>query len=1123
MYLIRIFLSIFFAGLFVPAISQTCNNWLFTPSQPSYVDIGDLDVSGNKLTVECNFYAIYDNNGFGDLVSKHKGPVDVNYLLRSGSAEITTTNGYFSASAGCRVEPNRIYHAAMVYDGSTLRFYRNGYKMAETPVTGNMVLNDWKTWIGYFNPSTLTENFLGYINEVRIWNVARTQEQIRAYMNNSLPSPATQTGLIAYYTFDNLLNKQGNPTWNGSLGGAASINGSIANCTFIPDSCQVLPPVIVPNFTVTDTVCVNTPVTIRNNTVGATNQFWSFCAAPITQAPVGLNMGNINNQFTMPVFMDYVRVNNKYYGFSTNYSSSRLVRLDFGNSLLNTPVAIDLGNPGGVLPDGTEGIQIVQNEGRWYAIIVGGSTLLPGSSSKLIKLDFGTDIENLSPQATDWGNIGNLDLPVDLHLFQEGNNWYGFTINAQSNTVTRFNFGSTFNNIPTGNNFGNLGNLSYPTGLYVIKDKGNHHVFIANAGNNTRTSGTFSITRLDFGTSFLNTPTGVNLGNPGNLLQTPRDLTIMRTCGGVSAFVVNAHMSNTNIVRLDFGDNLASVPSATSLGNLGNLNFPHSISRLFREGNDIYGFILNVDNRTMTRLRFEGCSDASIPSTTVYSPPPISYANPGIYNIALNIDDGLLTQATACKTVVVLPALVHQPTKQYNICDGSRLKIGASTSLGKHLWSTGERGDSIYISTSGYYWVETDYYGCSNRDSFYLNVEKPPVQASSDQQVCAGTPVQLQATGAVSYLWTPGNGLSDAAIANPIATVSTTTRFIVTGLSANGCEGKDTVWVNIYNKPTITKSRDTAICKNTSVQIWASGGTTYSWSPANSLNDPLVGNPIASPASFTRYRVDIRDVNGCLYHDSVDVSIRPDPVFKVSAPTRLCLKDTVQLLASGGDQYTWAPAVGLNNPLVANPLASPTATTDFSVTISESVCGQRTTLTTRITVLPLPDVNASKSNNIDCVLDRAQLNATGAVRYEWSPAATLSNPGIRNPLATPRVTTSYIVKGVDGNGCHATDTITVKVEKINEGGYLLPNAFTPNNDGLNDCFGIKYWGIIEKLEFSIYNRWGERVFHTTDPQACWDGRYKGIPQNAGAFVYMIRAKTLCAEEVFRKGTFLLIR
>ena len=86
----------------------------------------------------------------------------------------------------------------------------------------------------------------------------------------------------------------------------------------------------------------------------------------------------------------------------------------------------------------------------------------------------------------------------------------------------------------------------------------------------------------------------------------------------------------------------------------------------------------------------------------------------------------------------------------------------------------------------------------------------------------------------------------------------------------------------------------------------------------------------------------------------------------------------------------------------------------------------------------------------------------------------------------------------------------------------MPNAFTPNNDGYNDCYGLKYWGVIEALDFTIYNRWGAKVFHTNKPGDCWDGRYRGEPQNPDVYVYMISAKTSCGN-VERKGTFVLIR
>ena len=230
-----------------------CNNWLYNPSVSSTVNIGDLDVSGNQITVEAiiNRTTPYLPGGLddseGDVVSKHNSPADVNYLLRPNHAYITTTNGFFSTPDICDLELNKIYHIAMVYDGSTLKFYRDGFLMSQVNATGNLFLNNWNTQIGHYDPSFWKTQFVGYTNEVRIWDVARTQAQIKTYMNNSLPNPTTQTGLLAYYTFDNLINKQGNAVYNGTLTGNAVINSTNTICTFTADSCFV-PPISCNNW-----------------------------------------------------------------------------------------------------------------------------------------------------------------------------------------------------------------------------------------------------------------------------------------------------------------------------------------------------------------------------------------------------------------------------------------------------------------------------------------------------------------------------------------------------------------------------------------------------------------------------------------------------------------------------------------------------------------------------------------------------------------------------------------------------------------------------------------------------------------------------------------------------------
>src|SRR6185436_14763668 len=103
----------------------------------------------------------------------------------------------------------------------------------------------------------------------------------------------------------------------------------------------------------------------------------------------------------------------------------------------------------------------------------------------------------------------------------ENGNWYGFTVNSNNNTVTRFDFTNSFSNVPIATNLGNIGNLSGPTGLHPIKDNNNWHLFVTNATSST-------LTRLDFGTSLLSTPTGQNLGNINGLFHTVWDIYIMK-------------------------------------------------------------------------------------------------------------------------------------------------------------------------------------------------------------------------------------------------------------------------------------------------------------------------------------------------------------------------------------------------------------------------------------------------------------------------------------------------------------------------------------------------------------------------------------------------------------------
>lgn len=1568
-----------------------CNSWLNNPAGSSGMRVGDLDVTGNKLTVEAliNRTAPYtgDYHYAGNVVAKHTGTPDCNYLLRPSNAEITTTNGYVSTPLSCEIELNKTYHIAMVYDGQKLKFYRNGFLMGEVACTGDMITNDWITTIGEIPlyPKIPSEAFIGYINEVRIWNVARTQEDIKKYMSTSLPNTAAQTGLLAYYTFDNLLNKQGDNTWNGTLVGSATTATTNPKCVVATDSCPVTT-VVTAAFTAPDTICANTAVTVKNNSENASRYYWNFNTASVQTQPDAVNLGNISGRLNVPVFGDIVQANGNYHVFVVNHNTFELIRLDFGNSLLNTPTAVALNIPWGY--KNTEGIQVVFNENKWYAFAVGGNPQISGNAY-LLKIEFGADITNMNPTLTNLGNVGSMLFPHDLYMFRDGASWYGLTVNKDGNSITRINFTQSFNNTPTGVNLGTIGGLlKDPVGICAIKNNDQWHVFVAednvnaglvrldfgnsllntptgqelkpnialthlrdvhimpycdgisgfiidgaqnvlyrldfgnaitgtpvvssygntgnlsfphslskffrvggdlysfitNAANHTITRVRFSsstslpsevssvanppaytyttpgvyninlvvdeglftqasycksivvkdcsppvtaafaapdtvcvnipvkvnnlsvnatkyywnfnsadinkqpvsvnlgnignsltkpvftdiveangnyyvfvvnhipagITRLDFGNSLLNTPTAVplnlngmlpttaegiqvvfnenkwyafvvggnpkdvpsflvkmefgasitnatpvvtNLGNIGNmsfpldlymfkegsnwygltvstdktlirfnftgsfnntptginlgningmlseptgifpikvndqwhvfvgndeatqgvvrldfgnsLLNTPtatllntnvplshiRDLYIMSSCDGFAGFVVDGTINQ--LFMLNFGSSITNTPVVTSYGNTGNLSFPHSLSKMFRVGGDLYSFITNVNNNTITRVRFSSSVVVSGSVSSLATPAAVTYTIPGRYNINLVVNEGLPTQSSFCKSILVIAPYAKVPVTDTVVCtDSAVLKTRFTTT--PHVWNNGAVADSMVIKTDGTYWVHTDAYGCAARDTFIyafrglqqinlgndtticegekvvktfsvpaatyqwqdgstansytmmtegkyklivknswcsvadsmlLQVTKPPqVTVMNDTTLCDKDTFTLRAPVLVytdSLRWTPQTGLRGNNTASPRAFPLVTTQYKLTAYN-KGCAKADSVVVTVNPAPVLVLNADTAVCAGKQVPLQVSGAAVYQWQPAAGITNTALASQTVSPAADTRYYVKGTGANGCSATDSVLVTINLPAVFALTPEqATVCAGDSVTLAASGGSSLRWLIQGQESHTGTVLTFLPPLAG-NYAVEMYDAGCNRLDTLYSLVTINDKPVLAVTSSNDIDCVQGESRLNVTGGATYVWYPAATLTGAHTYNPIARTDTSTWYHVAATGFNGCTSEDSVLVRVLKNNFNVYPIATAFSPNGDGKNDCFGVNKWGFIKSMQLVIYNRWGEKVFITSNPYDCWDGRYKGEAQPPGAFVYTIKASTLCGT-VSRNGTVVLIR
>ncbi len=262
------------------------------------------------------------------------------------------------------------------------------------------------------------------------------------------------------------------------------------------------------------------------------------------------------------------------------------------------------------------------------------------------------------------------------------------------------------------------------------------------------------------------------------------------------------------------------------------------------------------------------------------------------------------------------------------------------------------------------------------------------------------------------------------------------------------------------------------------------------------------------------------DINGC--KDSTSTIVNPTiPYVDAGANRSFCSNTPVSVMLNGSGigVYAWTPASYLNDSTQQYPIATVTSTTTFYLSITNNNCRVKDSV--RIIINAIPVLSISKSNDINCYLPYAKLKATGALQYFWSPASTLTSSSVANPIANPPVSTTYFVTGTNDNICYATDSITVAAD-FSVGNILLPNSFTPNGDGINDCFGIRYYRNVQNLTFIIYNRFGERVFETKNAADCWDGYYKEQPADPGNYIYFLSATTLCGN-VMKKGSILLIR
>lgn len=1354
---------------------QNCSNWLYLPDgQTAFVRVGDLNVSGNQVTVEAEFTRTtpYDPvyHG-GDIVGKHSTQANTNYLLRPNLGAITTDAGFFEVNV-CPIQLNVTYHAAMVYDGSTLKYYRDGVLLGQTAATGNLITQDViPADIGYFVTQLVDENFVGYINEVRIWNVARTQAQIQANMFTSLPSPATQPGLLGYYVFDDLTNKQGNTVYNGvmmnsggqigqtnpycsvtkptgvtgTLTGSNTCNGAPGLLTFHsqagsgpftlaytdgvttwsqtnvmdgqPFAVKVQPTVsttytLVSIQDATNCITYATPGITATINPGNCTLCNGSLGDPILNATFGSGTGNSPDLGTVipgaTTSLTYQPTNGEppaptpldgYYTISNEvpYNSSGPYWYTGGKDHTGDPNGYMLyENPGStvgeffrmplttlcgggtyefaawfaesdniltttnpILPDLTFIVQTTDgtvlatyntgpipqlsswtwsHHGFFFTLPPGvtsaivrildnnpGGTNLPGNDFAIDDITFrpcgpmtiasiaaggsaticpggqGSFIANVSSGYTNpayqwqissdsdktWTDIpgatntslsvtapSQVTRPIAYHyriLTAEAANIQSPSCRVASNDViltvnvppnTGFSFtqqpcnplqvqltgtaaaGLTYAWMVDGTNQPSP-DPSTPSFLYTFSGYGSHSVTLSSAGAASCVSTTTEDVFLALTPAeIVQTPdTGICAGKPVPLSATAglgfcwSPSTGLDNPSSTHPVATPAVTTKYHFTSLIAGANLV-VNGDFSAGNTG------FTSAYTYAANGAPTGVYYVGPNPGTWLPGSpSCTDHTNGSGNMLLVNGAQQGGAGVWSetIAVQPNTNYSFSAWLDNITTVNPAILQFSINGQPM--GSQLTANVNTCVWDQFYTTWNSGSATtavisivnqntVLSGNDFALDDISFAPVTmETDSVTIDVETPVVNATpASVTVCPGVAAPLQASGASTYSWSPATGLSDPASANPSSLLppsssGSSMTYTVTGTTARGCTATATSTVNEQPQLLTLGPKDSTICNGSQAQLYASGGNTYSWSPATSLNAPTSPDPVAILSAPTEFYLTVADLNNCPEEDSLFIGIRPQPVFAAPPDETVCSGFGVKLVSKNGPGYiySWSPAIGLDDPSAPAPIASPGETTTYTLDISDSVCSvYASSFNTEVVVDQGPVVTVKKDNDIDCTVHSAQLHASGALYYNWSPATGLSTASSPDPVASVDSTTTYLVKGTNLNGCYNYDSVTVAVMATGVNTFVVPNAFTPNGDGHNDCFGIQRWGDVQLEEMQIFNRWGVLVFSTQSPSACWDGTFHGQLQPTGAYPYVIRAHTYCGE-ITRTGVLMLIR
>jgi gliding motility-associated-like protein len=421
------------------------------------------------------------------------------------------------------------------------------------------------------------------------------------------------------------------------------------------------------------------------------------------------------------------------------------------------------------------------------------------------------------------------------------------------------------------------------------------------------------------------------------------------------------------------------------------------------------------------------------PASTLINP---NSANPRAMPVTNTVYTVIATDASGCQSIdsVSVTVNVLQPG---NFCPDSSICVGGSyqlcaTGFSTYQWKPASSLScttcpnpvaSPLISTT-YTVVVADNQGCTDSGTVTVMVNNPPVAVvMPDTGVCSGQSITLNGSGGNGYSWSPATYLSCSTCPNPVATPLAPIRYTLTVSNGNNCADTASVFIDVYNALIVNAGTDQNICTGDSAQLLATGAVSYQWSPAAGLTCITCPNPVANPVLSTVYTVTGSNAQGCTAMDSISITVSSPPVITISPDQSICLGDQANLSVTGGGNFSWNPGSSLSCTTCANPVASPSTTTTYTVQVS-STSGCMTEDSVTVTVASPKNITLSNDSSV-CPGESVSLLASGGVSYQWLPNQDLNNNAIPNPISTPSQNITYTLTVIDANGCTIVDSVSL--------------------------------------------------------------------------------------------------